>query len=147
MGLYGAVFLPRPLADAIYAGECSLSVADIAGFCFIKVWSVMLFLDSWATKPPSVLMLRSKFPPQRTCAYLATEAGFSVVDARVSRIDVDLPRLDKFVLDYFGRNASRIHHCCRRSRGTQENWSECHGTAAALRRWDHLSGRNTCAES
>lgn len=31
---------------------------------------------------------------------LATEAGFSAVDVRVSRIDVHLPRLDKFVLDH-----------------------------------------------
>jgi ubiquinone/menaquinone biosynthesis C-methylase UbiE len=31
---------------------------------------------------------------------LASEAGFSAVDVRVSRIDVHLPRLDKFVLDH-----------------------------------------------
>jgi SAM-dependent methyltransferase len=31
---------------------------------------------------------------------LATRAGFSAVDVRVSRIDVHLPRLDKFVLDH-----------------------------------------------
>ena len=31
---------------------------------------------------------------------LATEAGFSAVDVRVSRINVRLPRLDKFTLDH-----------------------------------------------
>ena len=31
---------------------------------------------------------------------LATEAGFSAVDLRVSRINVRLPRLDKFTLDH-----------------------------------------------
>jgi ubiquinone/menaquinone biosynthesis C-methylase UbiE len=32
--------------------------------------------------------------------HLATEAGFSAVDVRVSRINVHLPQIDKFVLDH-----------------------------------------------
>jgi hypothetical protein len=31
---------------------------------------------------------------------LATEAGFSAIEVRVSRINVHLPRLDKFTLDH-----------------------------------------------
>ena len=39
-------------------------------------------------------------PTAEDLRYLATEAGFSAVDVRVSRIDVHLPRLDKFVLNH-----------------------------------------------
>jgi ubiquinone/menaquinone biosynthesis C-methylase UbiE len=39
-------------------------------------------------------------PAAEDLRYLAMEAGFSAVDVRVSRIDVHLPRLDKFVLDH-----------------------------------------------
>ena len=39
-------------------------------------------------------------PAKEELQRLATEAGFSAVDVRVSRIDVHLPRLDKFTLDH-----------------------------------------------
>lgn len=39
-------------------------------------------------------------PTAEDLRYLATEAGFSAIDVRVSRIDVHLPRLDKFVLNH-----------------------------------------------
>ena len=39
-------------------------------------------------------------PAKEELRRLATEAGFSAVDVRVSRIDVHLPRLDKFTLDH-----------------------------------------------
>ena len=39
-------------------------------------------------------------PTEEELQRLATEAGFSAVDLRVSRINVRLPRLDKFTLDH-----------------------------------------------
>jgi SAM-dependent methyltransferase len=39
-------------------------------------------------------------PAKEELQRLAAEAGFSAVDVRVSRIDVHLPRLDKFALDH-----------------------------------------------
>jgi ubiquinone/menaquinone biosynthesis C-methylase UbiE len=39
-------------------------------------------------------------PTKEELQRLATEAGFSAVDVRVSRINVHLPRLDKFTLDH-----------------------------------------------
>ena len=39
-------------------------------------------------------------PAEEELQRLATEAGFSAVDVRVSRINVHLPRLDKFTLDH-----------------------------------------------
>ena len=39
-------------------------------------------------------------PAKEELQRLATEAGFSAVDVRVSRINVRLPRLDKFTLDH-----------------------------------------------
>jgi ubiquinone/menaquinone biosynthesis C-methylase UbiE len=39
-------------------------------------------------------------PTKQELQRLATEAGFSAVDVRVSRINVHLPRLDKFTLDH-----------------------------------------------
>ena len=39
-------------------------------------------------------------PSAKELQRLVTEAGFSAVDVRVSRINVRLPRLDKFVLDH-----------------------------------------------
>ncbi|MGZ3546639.1 MAG: class I SAM-dependent methyltransferase [Gemmatimonadaceae bacterium] len=39
-------------------------------------------------------------PAKEELQRLATEAGFSAVDVRVSRINVHLPRLDKFTLDH-----------------------------------------------
>lgn len=41
-----------------------------------------------------------KVPAREELQRLATEAGFSDVDVRVSRINVRLPRLDKFALDH-----------------------------------------------
>jgi ubiquinone/menaquinone biosynthesis C-methylase UbiE len=39
-------------------------------------------------------------PAREELRRLATEAGFSAVDVRVTRIDVHLPRLDRFTLDH-----------------------------------------------
>ena len=39
-------------------------------------------------------------PTKEELQRLATEAGFSAVNVRISRIDVHLPRLDKFTLDH-----------------------------------------------
>jgi ubiquinone/menaquinone biosynthesis C-methylase UbiE len=39
-------------------------------------------------------------PAKDELQHLATEAGFSAVDVRVSRINVHLPRLDQFTLDH-----------------------------------------------
>jgi hypothetical protein len=98
--LYGAVFLPRPLADAIYADECSFS--DNSGHCRILLYNSVVgdALARFVGNETAVRFNASRQVPTAEDLRLATEAGFSAVDARISRIDVHLPRLDKFVLDH-----------------------------------------------
>ena len=67
---------------------------------FTTVPSVKRSLDLSATKPPSAFALRGKRPPERNCSVSQSDAGFSDVEVRVSRINVHLPRLDQFTLDH-----------------------------------------------
>ena len=56
-------------------------------------------------------------PTKEELQRLPTEAGFSAVDVRVSRINVATSRVWKIHTGPFGRNASRNSDRCRRSKG------------------------------
>ena len=73
-------------------------------------------------------------PAKEELQRLATEAGFSAVDVRVSRINVHLPRLDKFTLDHLSATPVAPVIAAAESRGAGEDWRERHEAAAALRR-------------
>ena len=87
-------------------------------------------------------------PTKEELQRLATEAGFSAVDVRVSRINVHLPRLDQFTLDHLAATPVAPVIAAADPEAREKIGASVMEAAAALcrRRWGDLSGRNTCAD-
>jgi len=84
-------------------------VLDTGGRLALSVWNsigpyntaVSDALARWVSDETATRFNASRHVPSaEDLRYLATEAGFSAINVRVSRIDIHLPRLDKFVLDH-----------------------------------------------
>jgi hypothetical protein len=85
-------------------------------------------------------------PTKEELQRLATEAGFSAVEVRVDRINVHLPRVDKFALDHLAATpvASVI---AAAGPGRASKLCERHGSAAPLCRWRWSDYRDVVSEA
>lgn len=84
-------------------------VLDRRGRLALSVWhgtgpynnAVSDALARWVSNEAAVRFSATRqVPTAEELRHLATGAGFSAVEVRISRIDVHLPHLDKFVLDH-----------------------------------------------
>jgi ubiquinone/menaquinone biosynthesis C-methylase UbiE len=83
----------------VHGGRVALSVWNGLGLYNTAVGEALArFLSNEAADRFNAS--RRQAPTKQELQRLATEAGFSDVEVRVSRIDVHLPRLDKFTLDH-----------------------------------------------
>ena len=70
-------------------------------------------------------------PAKEELQRLATEAGFSAVDVRVSRINVRLPRLDKFTLDHLAATPVAPVIAATDPEARREDWRERHASSCS----------------
>jgi SAM-dependent methyltransferase len=114
----------------VHGGRLALSVWNGVGLYNSAVGDALARFISDAAA--SQFCASRQVPAKEELQRLAAEAGFSAVDVRVSRINVHLPRPDKFTLDHLSATPLAPLIAATEPRAREKNWRERHGAAAAL---------------